>query len=363
MQALRSISSRAEITPTRFTNFYTFGDFKGNPAKMVETYFDAYLYLANWGTRKFTLRLPRRALDLKRARLYCAGDSAAARAKGEFVILDFYSENEEGDWEDEGQGWLASIIPLRAELAGGDYRALYLAWLLCAQSLELGDDATEPPCPPGLATLSAPLKAFVDFLRIDDDLIEVAAAASPSLVELSLGEDFERWVSVLPDSEKTALLIQLVRDGESHLQAQLLRRFRAAVEGANPSGTSPQRRAVADLLALAGRHREERRRMEAERQARVRARREREAAAAREEYLAGLAQREPEVWAQVDALIVTKRPGEYDQAVQLLKDLCDSALLSGRSAEIQSRIRQLQDRHAKKPSFLRRLAKTGLNFP
>ena len=35
MRALRSSSSRAEITPTRFTNFYTFGDFKGNPANML----------------------------------------------------------------------------------------------------------------------------------------------------------------------------------------------------------------------------------------------------------------------------------------------------------------------------------------
>ena len=83
MRELRSISSRADITPTRFTNFYTFGDFKGNPAKMVEKYFDAYLYLANWGTHEFTLRLPCQALDLERAQLYCAGESASARAKDE----------------------------------------------------------------------------------------------------------------------------------------------------------------------------------------------------------------------------------------------------------------------------------------
>ena len=124
MRELRSISSRADITPTRFTNFYTFGDFKGNPARIIEKYFDAYLYLANWGTRKFTLRLPRQGLDLGRVRLYCAGESASVRAKGQFVILDFCSEEEGGDWEEEGQGWLSSLIPLRADIAGGDYRAL-----------------------------------------------------------------------------------------------------------------------------------------------------------------------------------------------------------------------------------------------
>ena len=36
----------------------------------------------------------------------------------------------------------------------------------------------EPPVPPGLAKLSAPLRALADFLRIDDELIEVAAAGA-----------------------------------------------------------------------------------------------------------------------------------------------------------------------------------------
>ena len=48
---LRSISSRAEITATRFTNEYQWGDLKGDPLQMVKEYFDAFLYLANWGTR------------------------------------------------------------------------------------------------------------------------------------------------------------------------------------------------------------------------------------------------------------------------------------------------------------------------
>ena len=46
---LRSISSRAEITATRFVNEYQWGDLKGDPRQMVERYFDAFLYLANWG--------------------------------------------------------------------------------------------------------------------------------------------------------------------------------------------------------------------------------------------------------------------------------------------------------------------------
>ena len=46
---LRSISSRAEIRATRFVNEYEWGDLKADPRTMVEQYFDAFLYLANWG--------------------------------------------------------------------------------------------------------------------------------------------------------------------------------------------------------------------------------------------------------------------------------------------------------------------------
>ena len=47
MRALRNISTRAQITPTGFVNEYNWGDFKGNPLKLVEQYFDVFLYVAN----------------------------------------------------------------------------------------------------------------------------------------------------------------------------------------------------------------------------------------------------------------------------------------------------------------------------
>ena len=44
------------------------------------------------------------------------------------------------DWV-EGDGQLSSLISVRAELGRGDLRALYLGWLLCAQSGDLGRKA------------------------------------------------------------------------------------------------------------------------------------------------------------------------------------------------------------------------------
>jgi len=37
-QRLRSLSSRAEISATRFANEYSFGDFRGDPGRLLEEY-------------------------------------------------------------------------------------------------------------------------------------------------------------------------------------------------------------------------------------------------------------------------------------------------------------------------------------
>ena len=44
---LRAISTRAEISPTRFWNEYQWGDLKADPAKLMARYFDAHLYCAS----------------------------------------------------------------------------------------------------------------------------------------------------------------------------------------------------------------------------------------------------------------------------------------------------------------------------
>src|ERR671915_619625 len=359
MGELRSFSSRATITPTRFVNHYEWGSFKGNPSAWMEKYFDAFLYLANWGTHELMLRLPRRVLDASMVKQYCCGESASAREKGEQVILEFRSESESGEWIDEDTGHLSSLVPLRADIASGDLRALYLAWLACVQSGELDEADEEPPCPSGLGRLSAPFEAFVEFMRIDRDLLEVAAVGSPEAVGTALAVEVERWVSNLPEAEKTSLLVRLIEGNEPHLRAELVCRYRES-RTLTSSKAAVKRRTVGELLKAAERRAEERWRREAERAAQERARREQEAAEARERDLAALAQREAGAWREVDALIATKQPGKYDDAVKLLKDLRDIAIRAGRQGEVEARLVRLREQHAKKPSLVARLQAAGL---
>jgi hypothetical protein len=79
MGELRSCSTRARITPTSFVNDYSWGSFKGDEDAWMEKYFDAFLYLANWGTHIFKLRLPTR---LRAGEARQAGLHVRARGRG-----------------------------------------------------------------------------------------------------------------------------------------------------------------------------------------------------------------------------------------------------------------------------------------
>lgn len=359
MQELRAASTRATITSTRFVNEYHWGDLKGDPARWMERYFDAFLYYANWGTNQLMLRLPSRSLDLRTVKPYVAEHSFSARAKGGFTLLEFLSEEEPGDeWYEEGPGELSSIISLRTDLAAGDHRALYLGWLLGVQYEEVDGEEPEPPVPLGLGELTAGLRALADFLRIDPDLIAAAAERSPRAVGSPSDEALARWITALPEAEKDRLLIGIAAGEEPQPRATLLRRFReASGETRTPAVAS---RTVAELLDAAERQASVRQRGEAERQAREEQRRAREAAAALDRRLNDLAGREEQVWRKVERLVAEKQAHAYDQAVQLLGDLQALGARQGRGAEVQQRIQALSEAHARKRSFVDRLRRAGL---
>lgn len=251
---LRNISSRASISSNRFSNVYNFGSFKGNPSLLMEQYFDAFLYLANWGGRELMFKLPARWLDLELVKKCCHGNCVSACLKDDFIILRFRVDPEEGEssWikDDEANAWLSSLIPLRTEMAQGDTRALYLAWLLCIQSLNLDEATTEPPVPANLQELTPSLKAFVEFFQIDKNLIAVAAEQSQKEEKLS-EDELRTRIAKLPNSSKTEFLLRCATSGGTNIQVELLRALTANQETSvsNPQKQKP--RTIKELLMAA----------------------------------------------------------------------------------------------------------------
>jgi hypothetical protein len=356
---LRAVSSRGRITSSSFVNDYQWGDLKADPAKWMERYFDAHLYLANWGTRRIMLRLPKAALAPETAEAFCVGESAGCWTTRTHVILDLRSEDEDGDeewWDEDGR--LAAIVPVRAELAGGDRRLLYLAWLLCVQNQEMDDDVPEPPVPAGLAKLSGPLQALANFLRLDPDLLDAAAAVSRPLAgKKPSAAELRRWVAGLPVSDKDEMLVRVLSGDAGLLRSELLRRFHGVAEDSPADGG----RTAGELLAAAEDRWAVRQQQLREREETQRQRREEAAAAAREQRLDKLARNPVRVWDQVDELIATKRPKDYDAAVILLLDLQALAVREGEIFEFAEQMTRLRERHARKPSLIDRFDRARLD--
>ncbi|MFE4868230.1 hypothetical protein [Streptomyces sp. NPDC056682] len=354
-ERLRAISSRARITATSFTNTYNWGDLSGSPRQMVERYFDAHLYVTNWGTHRLMLRLPKQALPLPAAQPYCVDQYVDAWTTHTHLLLDVTSEDEGGDWVEGADDSLTALIGVRDELATGDLRSLYLAWLSALAAWELEDDeeeeyrnAHEPPVPPGLGDLTAPQRALADFLRVDADLLAVAAQASPAAPgppARATRKELTPLVAALPDKEKNDLLLRLALGPECRLHTDLLHRLR----GTTVPATSPGLRSAAQLLDAFHTRRTERRQ-----------RAEHERAKARAERLTTLADEAEPAWQQVEARIATKQTSSYDAAVTLLAELRDAYAHTGRDADFQQRLTRLRDNYQRRPGLIHRLDRHGL---
>ncbi|MEV5888642.1 hypothetical protein [Nonomuraea fuscirosea] len=364
---VRALSTRAQITATSFTNEYHWGDFRGDPSRMVERYYDAHLYLANWGTHRVMLRLPKAVLDPEQAERYCVGEQVSAWTSGEHLILDFTSEAEEEFWEDDVERSLSAIAGIRAELAAGDLRPLYLAWLSAYGTWERDEDAfdyeeedvLEPPVPPGLGSLSAPQRALADFLRLDDDLLAAAAEASPPVRPAQHDRKaLAAWIGALPAKRKNALLLRVVEDDGAKVRWELLREFDGG-STAQEAETETER-TVAELLDSAATRRHAREHQKAARRAEEQERREQERRREQELHLNRLAQDLEAAWDRVEASIGTKKPREYDQAVQLLRDLRILAIRDEHAGVFAQRLAHLRERHQGKPSLMKRLNDAGL---
>jgi hypothetical protein len=253
-KALRAISTRAEISSTSFTNHYEWGDLKADPRDFMRHWFDIHVYLANWGNPRLMIRLPKQFADRGELEAVLGGSEYAEIFETEeHLILDLLESDAEGPDEfDDGSGWMAELKPLRADLLAGDYRLLYLMWLIDVQYESLEEDTPEPL--PGIGPLTPQLKAAGKFFYLDDDLVSAAAerkyaptAEQPSSAAL------RKLIEALPDEEKIEHLVRLY-EGDPLAAASLQTRIRGTLKPAKRA-PAEKPRTVSELLARAEKRR------------------------------------------------------------------------------------------------------------
>lgn len=358
-ETLRALSSRARITATSFTNSYQWGDFKGNPARLMESWFDLHLYLSNWGSRRLMIRWPAKLIDhLLLDAILGKVDCARLQRIGQNLILDIAIDDIEIEEWDDGSGWLAALAPLRADVLGGDLRLFYLLWLSAVERDVFKPDAPEPM--PGLGPMTGALEAFADFLHIDRDLVAAAGErdADPLASEQASSKVVGQVIAAMSDPEKTEFLARLF-NGDAHVGSELraLVRHRLGFETDAPRIAA---RNVGDLRARAKTIRQTREHALAEKAAAQRKQREAEAERSRRIRLDDIVRRGESVWREVEAEIERRNASGYDKATSVLLDLMAISEESGACEDFTRRLQDIRDRHARKERLIERLAKLGL---
>jgi hypothetical protein len=355
--AVNNLSSHIEVSSSKAVVTYHWSDFRHDPKQVLLKYFDAYFYLANWGSLRLIFRFPPGLLDEVDIEPYCVDEYITFETVGKYQVLDLdFSPEDDGDWM-EAEANLSHFIQLRADLLEGDYRLLYLAWLKAmtfyGESYEDEDNDPdiaaydrEPPVPPGLKKLSPPLQNFVQVFEIDPFLVQAAAEASPDL-KRALAVDYRELIERLPRAECDEFLARLA-EGDPGVGLALRKRLGAFLPQERPL---PARlRTTQQLLRRA--------------EQLEKAAKERQAAAARQKHIAAmkaLAAREAQAWQQVDILLETGRKiaSVYDEATGMLEQLNQLAEFQDTQGVFQERLRRLAQKYSSRPSLMARWKKRG----
>ncbi len=228
-------STRTNPTTTSAIFTYAYGDFPKDEENVMEQYFDAMLYAANWGTKRLIFRFPKDLIDAEALSAYlfeneASMDTITLKECKSCDLLDIHFSNEEGGtWLSEDDYNLDNLTPLRDNIMEGDYRALYLVWRQFAQ-FATADEKEEaeimehvpPPVPPNLSKLNAALKAFIEFFDVGEDILEAAKAASP--VQEIPALDYGTPIAQLPEKERNEWLLRLA-NGEPRLELAFRKRL------------------------------------------------------------------------------------------------------------------------------------------
>lgn len=361
MEELRAVSTRAKITPTGFVNHYEWGDLKADPADWMRRYFDAFVHTANWCSCRLALRVPLAIFSKAELKPYATKHALAIKASDKHWIFD-WTLNESQDYdrfaEEDGNGWMRRLLPLRNELLRGDLRSLYLGWLADTGGGELRDDALEPDVPPGLAELSPAQQALIEFLGIDPDMLAAASAGSAPVGRAEVEDDscLDAWLGDW-SRDNMAVVLKLIATGQGQEAERRVRFHHAAwLKAHRAFAPVARKRTLAELRELAksaSGHR-------LEREAQERAMREAENRRQREDYLRRLMTDVKQHWEAIEVQAKRGSASGYGQAVRAIADLAEGYRLTSSPKEFERALRHFLVRHATRGALLRRLTEAGL---
>jgi hypothetical protein len=366
MKEVNRLSSHIKVSSHKAVVSYSFGDFKHNPERVVEQYFDLLLYQSSYGQKQLIFKLPKDSVDYDELKRYeqvgndfngCTA-SIEVRDLNNFITIVFEFEIEEGDeWIDENGTSADEFIPLWRDIMNSDFSSLYAFWLKI-QALkheynnkyyddddneEDDDESYFPSLPNGLAKPSQSLLSFMQFFDIDKD--EVAAAGAFVTAETKESIDYQSLINELSEREKTQWLIRLL-NCETLLDVKLKKTL------TTQHGDSSEVRTILSYGQVLEKVAEvKNKRLDSEKNA---------ADVAHSKRMNEVQKNEVKLWVNVTIYLETKGGSSYDNAAKTLKDLYDMSLFFDKKDDFILKFKPIYAQCQKSTALMVRFSKLQL---
>lgn len=121
-----SLSSRANVSTHGASYVYNYGNFPGDPKELLLKYFDVFFYICNYGTIQLIFKYKIGQVNIEELKKYDIKHVISCTQHDKNILLEIYINKEEGFGWTEGEGLLADLLPLYAEIKAKNYKFLQL---------------------------------------------------------------------------------------------------------------------------------------------------------------------------------------------------------------------------------------------
>lgn len=355
-EEIKSWSSRFSPTANAVDYIYHYGSFKKDRYEVFPKYFDALLYVNGWGTRQVMFRFPRELVKWEELNWYKnRGQQTSLDFKQieDYVLMELtWHQQNNGDWMEEEDYLLDPLLPLREEILHGDFRSLYLAWLIVEAKNKGGKNEGStpsttqlPPIPSNLKEQTKAHQYLIQLFDLDPMLVEAAATASPE--KLLRTPEYADLIPLLSDKEKEKYLFQFL-NRETRTEIKLKKRL-TALSGVKSHHIFGESLPWNEIYTLAKQKKEEA--IEAQKRAERRA---------YYRKMRSIGAQQDNVWEGVERNLSVRNSGGYDRATNMLKDLRDLAVFEDKMEAFDKKLEEVIAPYRKSGALLRRLRENDI---
>jgi hypothetical protein len=85
---VNELSSHIDVSSSRAVVTYNWSGFRHDPLQVLLKYFDAYFYMANWGSLRLMFRFPKGLIDESDIDPYCVDKYISFETINEYQVPD-----------------------------------------------------------------------------------------------------------------------------------------------------------------------------------------------------------------------------------------------------------------------------------